>query len=73
MSKSTKRYLILTCILKEGAKVHYPLPLNAVDTGLLKMDKDTMRDMVKRMSQTLTEFQKLNATGSLQNGSNPGF
>lgn len=33
-----------------GMKVHYPLPLNPVETGTYMMDKETMKRMVKRMS-----------------------
>ena len=33
-SKNNKRYLILTNILPDG-KVHYPLPLNPVEGGIL--------------------------------------
>jgi hypothetical protein len=37
--------------------VHYPLPLNPVETGAFLMDKETMKRMVARMSQTLSEFK----------------
>lgn len=44
------------------SKVHYPLPLNPVETGPFLMDKETMKRMVTRMSQTLTEFKSLGGT-----------
>ena len=34
------------------------MPLNPVETGAFMMDKDTMKRMVSRMSQTLTEFKQ---------------
>jgi len=43
--------------VRASSKVHYPLPLNPVETGTYMMDKETMQRMVKRMSQTLTEFR----------------
>ena len=47
--KNNKKYMILTHLMN-GQKVHYPMPLNPVETGTYLMDKDTMRRMVKRMS-----------------------
>ncbi|CDW86326.1 UNKNOWN [Stylonychia lemnae] len=71
--KNNKKYLILTHLMN-GQKVHYPLPLNPVETGTYLMDKETMKRMVKRMSQTLGEFRNMNSTGGMsqQNQSN-GF
>lgn len=54
--RNNKKYIIFT-VVGDGGKVHYPLPLNPVETGPFLMDKDTMRRMVQRMSQTLTEFK----------------
>ncbi len=34
----------------EQDKVHYPLPLNPIETGPFLMDKETMKRMVQRMS-----------------------
>ena len=44
-------------------KVHYPLPLNPVETNTFQLDKETMQRMVKRMSQTLSEFKNMSLTG----------
>ena len=54
--KNPKKYLIVTHVAGKDAKVHYPLPLNPVETGAFLMDKDTMKRLVRRMSQTLSEF-----------------
>ena len=70
-TKNNKKYLILTHVMN-GQKVHYPLPLNPVETGAYMMDKETMQRMVKRMSQTLTEFKSMGVTGSSMGQSN-GF
>ena len=59
----------MTLVQDEQQKVHYPLPLNPVETGPFLMDKETMKRMVSRMSQTLTEFKTLNSTVSSGNGS----
>lgn len=61
--RNNKKYLIVTVLLgANNDKVHYPLPLNPVETGAFLMDKDTMKRMVSRMSQTLTEFKSMNNT-----------
>jgi hypothetical protein len=52
--------------------VHYPLPLNPVETGAFLMDKETMKRMVHRMSQTLSEFKNMNSTLNSAVGSNFG-
>ena len=50
----------------DGSKVHYPLPLNPVETGAFLMDKETMKRMVSRMSQTLTEIKQSPAASARQ-------
>ena len=65
LPKNNKKYLILTHVLPDNrGKIHYPLPLNPVETGAFTMDRETMLRMVQRMSQTLTEFKSMNNTGN---------
>ena len=54
-------------MLDGGGKVHYPMPLNAVETGTYMMDKDTMKRLVKRMGQTLSDFKGFNITNTTNN------
>jgi hypothetical protein len=53
--------LIVThCVPEKDLKVHYPLSLNPIEPGSTQMlDKQTMQKMVKRMSQTITEFKAM--------------
>ena len=52
--------------MHKDTKVHYPLPLNPVETGMYNLDKETMQQMIKRMSQTLTDFKSTNTFAQSQ-------
>ena len=45
-------------------KVHYPLPLNPIESNMFMLDKATMKKMVARMSQTLQDFSSSDAAAS---------
>ena len=46
----------------DNQKVHYPLPLNYIDTSdPLKLDRATMKHLIKKMSMSIngSEFKNL--------------
>ena len=82
-SKPQKQYLIMTQLDKDTKqKVHYPMPLVPIETEPHLLDPQTMKMMIKKMGQSLKQFNvaknTLNSTMHSQssaglNGSQLGF
>ena len=82
-SKPQKQYLIMTQLDKDTKqKVHYPMPLVPIETEPHLLDPQTMKMMIRRMGQSIKQFNAakntLNSTMHSQssaglNGSQLGF
>ena len=60
-TKPQKQYLIMTQLDRETKqKVHYPMPLVPLETSQPHLlDKETMKLMIKKMGQSLTQFNQV--------------